>query len=66
VHAVVTLVPGATLTLEELQDFCKREIAGYKCPRSLESVEQFPMSGAGKILKRQLRASVRPGIGAQG
>jgi acyl-CoA synthetase (AMP-forming)/AMP-acid ligase II len=65
VHAVVTLVPGATLTVEELHDFCKQEIAGYKCPRSMERVEQFPMSGAGKILKRELRAAGRPGAGAQ-
>jgi acyl-CoA synthetase (AMP-forming)/AMP-acid ligase II len=57
VHAVVALMPGATLTVEELQDFCKQEIAGYKCPRSLEIVERFPMSAAGKILKRELRAS---------
>jgi acyl-CoA synthetase (AMP-forming)/AMP-acid ligase II len=59
VHAVVSLVPGATLTAEELQDFCKQEIAGYKCPRSLECVEQFPMSAAGKILKRELRSLAR-------
>jgi acyl-CoA synthetase (AMP-forming)/AMP-acid ligase II len=57
VHAVVTLAPGATLTVEELQAFCRQEIAGYKCPRSLEVVAQFPMSGAGKILKRELRAA---------
>ncbi|WP_431878616.1 long-chain-fatty-acid--CoA ligase [Amycolatopsis sacchari] len=55
VHAVVALVPGATLTVGELREFCGREIAGYKCPRSLEIVERFPMSAAGKILKRELR-----------
>jgi acyl-CoA synthetase (AMP-forming)/AMP-acid ligase II len=57
VHAVVALAPGGTLTVEQLQDFCKQEIAGYKCPRSMEVVEQFPMSAAGKILKRELRSS---------
>jgi acyl-CoA synthetase (AMP-forming)/AMP-acid ligase II len=56
VHAVVTLAPGSALDLDELRDFCKQEIAGYKAPRSLEVVEQLPMSGAGKILKRTLRA----------
>jgi acyl-CoA synthetase (AMP-forming)/AMP-acid ligase II len=56
VHAVVTLAPGSALELDELRDFCKQEIAGYKAPRSLEIVEQLPMSGAGKILKRTLRA----------
>jgi acyl-CoA synthetase (AMP-forming)/AMP-acid ligase II len=57
VHAVVALVPGASLTVDELQGFCKQEIAGYKCPRSLEIVDRFPMSAAGKILKRELRSS---------
>jgi acyl-CoA synthetase (AMP-forming)/AMP-acid ligase II len=56
VHAVVTLAPGSALDLDELRDFCKQEIAGYKAPRSLEIVEQLPLSGAGKILKRTLRA----------
>jgi acyl-CoA synthetase (AMP-forming)/AMP-acid ligase II len=56
VHAVVELVPGATLTLEELRGFCKEQIAGYKCPASLEIVGEWPLSGAGKILKRELRA----------
>ncbi len=56
VHAVVALAPGSALELDELRDFCKQEIAGYKAPRSLEIVERLPLSGAGKILKRTLRA----------
>jgi len=56
VHAVVTLAPGAVLDLDDLRDFCKLEIAGYKAPRSLEILDQLPLSGAGKILKRTLRA----------
>jgi acyl-CoA synthetase (AMP-forming)/AMP-acid ligase II len=56
VHAVVTLAPGSALDLDQLRDFCKQDIAGYKAPRSLEIVEQLPLSGAGKILKRTLRA----------
>ncbi|MGW4872548.1 long-chain-fatty-acid--CoA ligase [Streptomyces chartreusis] len=61
VHAVVGLIPGATLTLGELREFCKQEIAGYKCPRSLEIVANFPMSAAGKILKRELRETAGGG-----
>jgi acyl-CoA synthetase (AMP-forming)/AMP-acid ligase II len=56
VHAVISLVPGAELTIEELRDHCRSQIAGYKCPRSLDVVTEFPISGAGKILKRELRA----------
>ncbi|WP_283135090.1 long-chain-fatty-acid--CoA ligase [Rhizohabitans arisaemae] len=55
VHAVIKLKPGATATLAEIRDHCKSLIAGYKAPRSCEFVEDFPLSAAGKILKRELR-----------
>ena len=55
VHAVVVLQPGTALTLEELRDHCKERIAGYKSPRSMEVVDALPLSGAGKVLKRELR-----------
>jgi acyl-CoA synthetase (AMP-forming)/AMP-acid ligase II len=56
VHAVVVLRPGAALTAQELQAHCRRLIAGYKCPRSLEFREVLPLSAAGKVLKVDLRA----------
>ena len=56
VHAVVVAKPGATAAPEELMEFCKTLIAGYKCPRSVEiTPTPLPLSGAGKILKRELR-----------
>jgi acyl-CoA synthetase (AMP-forming)/AMP-acid ligase II len=55
VHAVVVPRPGATVTLQELRAHTKSLIAGYKAPRSLEILDKLPMSGAGKILKRELR-----------
>ena len=56
VHAVVVMRPGAALTAGELIDHCKKLIAGYKCPRSVDiRHEPLPLSGAGKILKRELR-----------
>ena len=60
VHAVVVLVPGRALTIEELREHCGSEIARYKCPRSLEIVTELPISGAGKVLKRELRDRHRP------
>ncbi|HEY8743830.1 MAG TPA: fatty acid--CoA ligase, partial [Chloroflexota bacterium] len=56
VHAVVVLKPGQSATPEELVAFCRERIAGYKTPRSIEFVDALPKSGAGKILKRELRA----------
>jgi long-chain acyl-CoA synthetase len=57
VHAVVVPRPGGAVDAEVLIAFCHQRIAGYKCPRSVEVRDSpMPMSGAGKILKRDLRA----------
>lgn len=58
VHAEVVLKVGATVTADELTAVCRQRIAGYKVPRSIaiRAAEQpLPKSGAGKILKRDLR-----------
>jgi long-chain acyl-CoA synthetase len=56
VHAVIVPKPGATVDADEMIAFCHARIAGYKCPRSVEVRDApMPMSGAGKILKRELR-----------
>jgi len=58
VHAVVVLQPGADpVDGAVLRDFCRDYIANYKLPRSVEFVDALPVSGAGKILKRELRAA---------
>ena len=55
VHAVI--VPRAAVTEDELIAHCREVIAGYKVPKRLElRSEPLPKSGAGKILKRELRA----------
>jgi len=59
VHAVVVLHPGATLTLAELREHTRTLIAGYKAPRSVEIAEALPISGTGKVLKRELRKKYR-------
>ena len=57
VHAEVVPRPGVVITAEELIVHCRTLIAGYKVPRSINvRVEPLPKSGAGKILKRELRA----------
>lgn len=56
VHALVILHPDAKVTTEELQAHCHTLIAGYKCPRSIEyRTDPFPLSGANKVLKTELR-----------
>ena len=57
VHAIVRLREGISVTERELIDHCKTLIAAFKCPKSVEFREQpLPLSGAGKILKKDLRA----------
>ncbi|UVE18655.1 long-chain-fatty-acid--CoA ligase [Pseudomonas sp. LS44] len=56
VHAVVILKPGAMASEEDLRSHCREFIAGYKCPKTVEFRDSMPLSGAGKILKKDLRA----------
>ena len=55
VHAVVTLKEGASCTAEDLIAFCKKNLAGYKSPKSVEFMDALPKNASGKILKRELR-----------
>jgi len=58
VHAVVVLKPGLSAEPDSLIEHCRALIAGYKLPQSLDirsSDDPLPKSGAGKILKRDLR-----------
>jgi long-chain acyl-CoA synthetase len=57
VHAIIRLHDGQTANEQEIMDHCKTLIAVFKCPRSVEfRAEPLPLSGAGKILKTELRA----------
>jgi long-chain acyl-CoA synthetase len=40
---------------EELRRYCRALIADYKVPKSFEFHPELPKSGAGKILRRELR-----------
>ncbi|MGD2027917.1 MAG: AMP-binding protein, partial [Anaerolineales bacterium] len=53
--ACVVLKPGQDATREELLDFMKSYLAGYKVPKSVAVMDALPLSGMGKILKRELR-----------
>ncbi|AQT81552.1 fatty-acid--CoA ligase [Mycolicibacterium litorale] len=59
VHAVVVLTAGQVAAddfADQLREFCKSLIGGYKIPRTVEVVDELPLSAAGKVLKRDLRA----------
>jgi acyl-CoA synthetase (AMP-forming)/AMP-acid ligase II len=58
VHAVVVPAAGADVTADELIDHVRARSAGYKAPRGVTFIDALPLSGAGKVLKRELRATL--------
>lgn len=56
-RAYVVLKPDQTVEAQTLIDHLTGQLARYKVPRTLVFVEALPISGAGKILKRELRDS---------
>ena len=55
VKAFIQLKPGETATEEEIFEFSKEKMAGYKRPRQVEFRESLPVSNVGKVLRRVLR-----------
>ncbi|WP_329167231.1 long-chain fatty acid--CoA ligase (plasmid) [Streptomyces sp. NBC_01717] len=56
VASAVALRPGAEASAEELRDFVRDRVAGYKYPRWVWLVDALPKGPTGKILKRQIAA----------
>ena len=54
--AVIKLRDGTPgLTIEQLREFCEGKIAGFKIPRYLWIVDEFPMTVTGKVRKVEIR-----------
>jgi fatty-acyl-CoA synthase len=49
------LKEGYECTSEEIMEFCKGKIASFKIPRHFYFVDEFPMTGSGKIQKFKLK-----------
>jgi fatty-acyl-CoA synthase len=65
VKAIVVRKPGQELTAEELIEWSRPRLAGYKRPRSVDFTETIPRNPSGKILKRQLREPFWEGTARQ-
>lgn len=55
VGAFIILKEGATATTEDVQAFCRGQIARHKIPKYVFFIDEFPMTGSGKIQKYKLR-----------
>ncbi|HEX8996191.1 MAG TPA: long-chain fatty acid--CoA ligase [Ktedonobacterales bacterium] len=55
VLAFVVLKEGQQVSQQDLIDFCRSQIAVFKCPRRVEFVSELPKNNTGKVLRRELR-----------
>jgi long-chain acyl-CoA synthetase len=49
------LQPGRSLTTEQVEAYCRENLAAYKVPREIEFIDELPKSSVLKILRRELR-----------
>jgi acyl-CoA synthetase (AMP-forming)/AMP-acid ligase II len=55
---VIVKKEGMDVDEDEIRNFCRQEIAGYKIPKSVIFVNELPTSATGKLLKGQLRKKI--------
>ncbi|MBQ3404668.1 MAG: acyl--CoA ligase, partial [Oscillospiraceae bacterium] len=55
VAAAVTLSEGAALDIDDLMDYCRNKMAGYKKPRYIAIMDEIPKNALGKMQKKVLR-----------
>jgi long-chain acyl-CoA synthetase len=47
--------PGSSLTAEQVEAYCRENLAAYKIPREIEFLAELPKSSVLKVLRRELR-----------
>ncbi|WP_417218201.1 long-chain-fatty-acid--CoA ligase [Arthrobacter sp.] len=62
VVAAVELEPGVELDEAALRQHCRDHLAGYKVPKRIVAIDDLPRSMLGKILRKQVRELVLPGL----
>jgi acyl-CoA synthetase (AMP-forming)/AMP-acid ligase II len=63
VKAAVSLRAGMTATEEEIVEHCRKYLASYKKPKSVDFLVSLPKSAYGKILRRALKEPYWQGKG---
>jgi acyl-CoA synthetase (AMP-forming)/AMP-acid ligase II len=53
--AVVVPAPGRTVDVDALLGYCRTHLAAFKCPKSVDLVDELPRNPTGKVLKKDLR-----------
>jgi fatty-acyl-CoA synthase len=64
--AWVVLRPDASVTTDDIREFCRGQIAHYKIPRYIKFVDGYPMTATGKVQKFVMRKSMAEEIKSPG
>jgi long-chain acyl-CoA synthetase len=62
VLAFVVLKQGASATEQEIIDYCREQLAVFKCPRKVVFRDSLPKNNTGKVLRRELREEAAKGV----
>lgn len=55
IKAFIVMKPSRRLTVEEVIEYCKQNLASYKKPKLVEFIAALPRNASGKVLKTELR-----------
>ncbi|MBM3457980.1 MAG: AMP-binding protein, partial [Armatimonadetes bacterium] len=66
IMAWIRLRPGLEATAEEIQGFCRANLAHFKVPRYVKFTDSFPMTVTGKVQKFQMRRIATEELGLTG
>lgn len=64
--AWIKLRNGAEVTVEEIQEFCRKNLAYFKVPRYVKFVDEFPLTVTGKVQKFKMREMAVKELGLGG
>jgi long-chain acyl-CoA synthetase len=53
--AYVVLKPGAAPDADAILALCRKELAAYKVPRTVQFVADLPKTSTGKVMRRSLK-----------
>ena len=63
VTALLTVAPGASVTVDDVLTHCRSRMASYKKPKDVRIVDSFPLNSTGKIAKKVLREQLNAEAG---
>jgi long-chain acyl-CoA synthetase len=55
VKSFIVRQPGSSVTAEDIEAYCRENLAAYKIPREIEFLDELPKSSVLKVLRRELR-----------